>query len=35
MRTHIGDGADDYEHEMPIWQSYAGLKRYVEKRAAA
>jgi glyoxylase-like metal-dependent hydrolase (beta-lactamase superfamily II) len=31
------DLADDqaaYEHAMPFWQSYAGLKRYWEKRAA-
>jgi glyoxylase-like metal-dependent hydrolase (beta-lactamase superfamily II) len=32
-RSDIGPGADDYEHAMPFWQSYAGLKRYVEKRA--
>ncbi|MFY9578062.1 MAG: MBL fold metallo-hydrolase [Gaiellaceae bacterium] len=24
--------ADEYERAMPLWQSYAGLKRYVEKR---
>jgi len=35
VRGELGDGADDYEHAMPFWQSYAGLKRYVEKRAAA
>jgi glyoxylase-like metal-dependent hydrolase (beta-lactamase superfamily II) len=35
VRSELGDGADDYEHAMPFWQSYAGLKRYVEKRAAA
>jgi glyoxylase-like metal-dependent hydrolase (beta-lactamase superfamily II) len=32
------DLADDrpaYEQAMPFWQSYAGLKRYWEKRAAA
>ena len=23
-----------YEQAMPFWQSYAGLKRYWEKRAA-
>ena len=27
-------GADIYERAMPLWQSYAGLKRYVEKRAS-
>jgi glyoxylase-like metal-dependent hydrolase (beta-lactamase superfamily II) len=26
--------ADAYESAMPFWQSYAGLKRYWEKRAA-
>jgi glyoxylase-like metal-dependent hydrolase (beta-lactamase superfamily II) len=26
---------DEYERAMPFWQSYAGLKRYCEKRAAA
>jgi glyoxylase-like metal-dependent hydrolase (beta-lactamase superfamily II) len=35
VRDEIGESADDYEHAMPFWQSYAGLKRYVEKRAAA
>jgi putative ATP-binding cassette transporter len=25
---------DAYEQAMPFWQSYAGLKRYWEKRAA-
>jgi hypothetical protein len=28
-----GRGVDDsYERAMPYWQSYAGLKRYWEKR---
>ena len=27
--------AEAYEQAMPLWQSYAGLKRYQEKRAAA
>jgi len=35
VRRKLGDGADAYEHAMPFWQSYAGLKRYVEKKAAA
>jgi glyoxylase-like metal-dependent hydrolase (beta-lactamase superfamily II) len=35
VRQELADSADDYEHAMPLWQSYAGLKRYVEKRAAA
>jgi glyoxylase-like metal-dependent hydrolase (beta-lactamase superfamily II) len=26
---------EEYERAMPLWQSYAGLKRYVEKSAAA
>jgi glyoxylase-like metal-dependent hydrolase (beta-lactamase superfamily II) len=26
---------DEYERAMPFWQSYAGLRRYCEKRAAA
>ena len=30
-----GEPAGLYEQAMPFWQSYAGLKRYVEKRAAA
>ena len=35
VRQEVSEGADDYEHAMPFWQSYAGLKRYVEKRDAA
>jgi hypothetical protein len=35
VRRTLGAGAADYEHAMPFWQSYAGLKRYVEKRAVA
>jgi len=35
VRQELGNGPDDYEHAMPFWQSYAGLKRYVERRAAA
>ena len=26
------DGVEDYERAMPLWQSYAGLKRYWDKR---
>jgi glyoxylase-like metal-dependent hydrolase (beta-lactamase superfamily II) len=26
------DAAEEYERAMPLWQSYAGLKRYCEKR---
>jgi glyoxylase-like metal-dependent hydrolase (beta-lactamase superfamily II) len=29
-----GSDADAYERAMPFWQSYAGLKRYWEKRAS-
>jgi len=35
VRQEISEGAEGYEHAMPFWQSYAGLKRYVEKRDAA
>ncbi|HVD12678.1 MAG TPA: MBL fold metallo-hydrolase [Gaiellaceae bacterium] len=31
----LGDDRGAYEQAMPFWQSYAGLKRYWEKRAAA
>jgi glyoxylase-like metal-dependent hydrolase (beta-lactamase superfamily II) len=30
----LGNDHSAYEHAMPFWQSYAGLKRYWEKRAA-
>ena len=30
----LGDDRDAYEQAMPFWQSYAGLKRYWEKRGA-
>ena len=30
-----GDLADAYDRAAPLWQSYAGLKRYWEKRAEA
>ena len=30
----LGDDRSAYEHAMPFWQSYAGLKRYWEQRAA-
>jgi len=30
-----GDDFDPYEPAMPLWQTYAGLKRYVDKRRAA
>jgi hypothetical protein len=28
-----GSDADAYERAMPFWQSYAGLRRYWDKRA--
>ena len=31
----LGADRDAYERAMPFWQSYAGLKRYWEKREAA
>ena len=31
----LGPEREAYEQAMPFWQSYAGLKRYWEKRAAA
>ena len=31
----LGAETDQYEHAMPFWQSYAGLKRYWDKRAEA
>jgi hypothetical protein len=30
----LGPEREAYEQAMPFWQSYAGLKRYWEKRAA-
>jgi glyoxylase-like metal-dependent hydrolase (beta-lactamase superfamily II) len=30
----LGPDRGAYEHAMPLWQSYAGLERYWEKRAA-
>ncbi|MBA2384324.1 MAG: MBL fold metallo-hydrolase [Actinobacteria bacterium] len=30
----LGDDAEGYDRAMPFWQSYAGLKRYWETRAA-
>jgi uncharacterized protein YjiS (DUF1127 family) len=29
------DGSEEYDRAMPLWQSYAGLKRWAEKRQAA
>jgi glyoxylase-like metal-dependent hydrolase (beta-lactamase superfamily II) len=33
-RSDLGPDREAYEQAMPFWQSYAGLKRYWEKRAA-
>ena len=30
-----GKSSDEYDRAMPLWQSYAGLKRWAEKRRAA
>jgi len=30
----VDSGLDEYERAMPLWQSYAGLKRFWEKRDA-
>jgi glyoxylase-like metal-dependent hydrolase (beta-lactamase superfamily II) len=35
VRQDVDEGLDEYERAMPFWQSYAGLKRYWEKRRAA
>jgi hypothetical protein len=31
----LGDDREPYEQAMPFWQSYAGLRRYWDKRAEA
>jgi hypothetical protein len=31
--TATGGDVETYERAMPFWQSYAGLKRYWEKRS--
>jgi glyoxylase-like metal-dependent hydrolase (beta-lactamase superfamily II) len=33
--AELGQAADEYAQAMPLEQSYAGLRRYVDKRAAA
>jgi glyoxylase-like metal-dependent hydrolase (beta-lactamase superfamily II) len=35
VSADVDSGLDEYERAMPFWQSYAGLKRYWEKRDAA
>ena len=32
-RADAGDDADRYDRVAPFWQSWAGMKRYWEKRA--
>jgi glyoxylase-like metal-dependent hydrolase (beta-lactamase superfamily II) len=34
VRADVMSGLDEYERAMPFWQSYAGLRRYWEKRRA-
>jgi glyoxylase-like metal-dependent hydrolase (beta-lactamase superfamily II) len=34
VRMDLDDALEEYERAMPFWQSYAGLKRYWEKRAS-
>jgi glyoxylase-like metal-dependent hydrolase (beta-lactamase superfamily II) len=34
-RAELGEGAPEYEQAMPLWQSYAGLKRYWDRRPEA
>jgi hypothetical protein len=33
--AQLGDDAPAYEQAMPLWQSYAGLRRYWKKRREA
>jgi glyoxylase-like metal-dependent hydrolase (beta-lactamase superfamily II) len=33
--SDLGEDAPQYEQAMPLWQSYAGLRRYWEKRREA
>ena len=35
VRANVESGLEEYERAMPFWQSYAGLRRYWEKRRAA
>ena len=35
VRADVESGLEEYERAMPFWQSYAGLRRYWEKRRAA
>jgi glyoxylase-like metal-dependent hydrolase (beta-lactamase superfamily II) len=35
VSADVDSGLEEYEQAMPFWQSYAGLKRYWEKRTAA
>jgi hypothetical protein len=33
--AELGEDRPQYEQAMPLWQSYAGLRRYWDKRAEA
>jgi hypothetical protein len=33
--AELGDDAAAYDGAMPLWQSYAGLRRWADKHAAA
>jgi glyoxylase-like metal-dependent hydrolase (beta-lactamase superfamily II) len=35
VSSDVNSGVDEYARAMPFWQSYAGLKRYWDKRGAA
>ena len=35
VSADVDSGLDEYARAMPFWQSYAGLKRYWDKRGAA
>src|SRR2546421_1640843 len=35
VRSDVDSGLEEYERAMPFWQSYAGLRRYWEKRRAS
>jgi glyoxylase-like metal-dependent hydrolase (beta-lactamase superfamily II) len=34
VSSEVNGSLDEYAHAMPFWQSYAGLKRYWDKRSA-
>jgi glyoxylase-like metal-dependent hydrolase (beta-lactamase superfamily II) len=35
LAERVGDGGDLWQRAAPLWQSYAGLRRYWDKRAEA